>query len=57
MEVEVEESEMVMPLEMAVWTGQMVWMALSGWITSCLIVADEIAVSLRTGDIGAFHVG
>ncbi|CAM9002718.1 unnamed protein product [Rhodiola kirilowii] len=48
---------MVMPLEMAVWTGKMVWMALSGWVTSCLIVADEIAVSLRNGDIGAFHVG
>ncbi|XP_059652618.1 uncharacterized protein LOC132299789 [Cornus florida] len=36
---------------------KMVWVALTGWVTSCLTVAYEIAGSLRTGEIGPFHVG
>ncbi|KAL7604176.1 hypothetical protein Lser_V15G20715 [Lactuca serriola] len=28
-----------------------------GWVISCLTVADEIVGSLRTGNIGPFHVG
>jgi hypothetical protein len=34
-----------------------VWVALIGCVSSCLTVADELASSLRTGDIGPFHVG
>ncbi|XP_024186648.1 uncharacterized protein LOC121048854 isoform X4 [Rosa chinensis] len=30
---------------------------LTGWVSSCLTVADELATSLRTGDIGPFNVG
>ncbi|PON31589.1 hypothetical protein PanWU01x14_368750 [Parasponia andersonii] len=47
---------MAMPWEMTLWMAKMVWIALSGWVSSCLIVADEIASSFRTGDIGPFHV-
>ncbi|XP_047943534.1 uncharacterized protein LOC125190306 [Salvia hispanica] len=39
------------------WMARMVWFALSGWVVSCLTVADELAGSLRSGDIGPFHVG
>ncbi|XP_062112018.1 uncharacterized protein LOC133823350 [Humulus lupulus] len=48
---------MGMPWGMTLWMAKMVWIALSGWVSSCLIVADEIATSFRTGDIGPFHVG
>uniref|UniRef100_A0A803MM31 Uncharacterized protein n=1 Tax=Chenopodium quinoa TaxID=63459 RepID=A0A803MM31_CHEQI len=46
---------MAMPWSMTLWISKMVWLALAGWISSCLIVADEVASSIRTGDIGAFH--
>ncbi|KAF5766808.1 hypothetical protein HanPI659440_Chr06g0236831 [Helianthus annuus] len=36
--------------------GDMVWMAISDWVISCLTVTDEIAGSILTGDIGPFHV-
>ncbi|KAG6413681.1 hypothetical protein SASPL_126395 [Salvia splendens] len=39
------------------WMARMVWFAWSGWVISCLTVADELAGSLRSGDIGPFHVG
>ncbi|XP_020235992.1 uncharacterized protein LOC109815641 [Cajanus cajan] len=48
---------MAMALEAALWIAKMAWMALSGWISSCLTVADEFASSLRSGEIGPFHVG
>lgn len=48
---------MAMALNAAFYIAKMTWIALSGWITSCLIVADEFASSLRSGDIGPFHVG
>ncbi|KAG6743713.1 hypothetical protein POTOM_052414 [Populus tomentosa] len=47
---------MAMPWGMAVWMANMVWVALIGWVSSCLTVADELASSLRTGDIGPFHI-
>ncbi|RYR51930.1 hypothetical protein Ahy_A06g026874 [Arachis hypogaea] len=47
---------MAMAVEVAMWIAKMVWIALSGWISSCLTVADEVASSLRSGDIGPFHV-
>ena len=48
---------MAFPWSMALWMANMVWVALIGWVSSCLTVADELASSLRTGDIGHFHVG
>jgi len=48
---------MAMALDAALWFIKMTWIALSGWISSCLTVADEFASSLRSGDIGPFHVG
>ncbi|XP_022158544.1 uncharacterized protein LOC111025007 [Momordica charantia] len=48
---------MAMPWHMAFWMAEMVWIALSGWISSCLAFADEVAGSIRTGDIGPFHIG
>jgi hypothetical protein len=48
---------MAMPWGMALWMANMVWVTLIGWVSSCLTVADELASSLRTGDIGPFHVG
>ncbi|KAM7271081.1 hypothetical protein ACFE04_030295 [Oxalis oulophora] len=48
---------MALPLEMTIWTAKTVWLALIGWVSSCLTIADEIANSIRSGDIGPFHVG
>ncbi|KAE9590674.1 hypothetical protein Lalb_Chr20g0110161 [Lupinus albus] len=49
---------MAMALNMVFCIAKMVFVALSGWISSCLTVADELASSLRSGDIiGPFHVG
>ncbi|XP_057489606.1 uncharacterized protein LOC130775511 [Actinidia eriantha] len=48
---------MAVPCGMTLWVAKMVWVALSGWLASCLTVADGIALSLRSGDIGPFHVG
>lgn len=48
--------KMAVPWSMTLWMARMIWMALGSWVVSCLGVADEIAGSLRTGDIGPFHV-
>ncbi|KAF9679558.1 hypothetical protein SADUNF_Sadunf06G0027300 [Salix dunnii] len=56
-EGERERGEMAMPWSMAIWIANMVWVGLIGLVSTCLIVADELASSLRTGDIGPFHVG
>uniref|UniRef100_A0A6N2K0E7 Uncharacterized protein n=1 Tax=Salix viminalis TaxID=40686 RepID=A0A6N2K0E7_SALVM len=48
---------MAMPWSMAIWIANMVWVGLIGLVSTCLIVADELASSLRTGDIGPFHHG
>ncbi|XP_013634821.1 uncharacterized protein LOC106391651 [Brassica napus] len=48
---------MAMPLEVAVQLTKTVWFALSGWIFTCLYIADEITSSLRNRDIGHVHVG
>ncbi|KAI5427259.1 hypothetical protein KIW84_032606 [Lathyrus oleraceus] len=47
---------MAMALNAAIYIAKMTWLALAGWITSCLTVADEFASSLRSGDIGPFQV-
>ncbi|KAL9361364.1 hypothetical protein Peur_044149 [Populus x canadensis] len=46
---------MAMPWSMAIWIANMVWVGLIGLVSTCLTVADELASSLRTGDIGPFH--
>ncbi|XP_058211353.1 uncharacterized protein LOC131323529 [Rhododendron vialii] len=48
---------MAVLLGMTLFVARMVLVALIGWVTSCLSVADEIAISLRSGGIGPFHVG
>lgn len=48
---------MAVPLDQALWMAKMVWMALIGWVSSCLTIADEVASALRSGDIGPYHVG
>lgn len=48
-----------MPWELAMYIMIMVWDALDGWISSCVLVADEIATVLRTGNpaiAAALHV-
>ncbi|KFK36983.1 hypothetical protein AALP_AA4G197300 [Arabis alpina] len=47
---------MAMPLEVAMHLTKIVWFALSGWIITCLTIADEIAGSLRNREMGPFHV-
>ncbi|KAJ0621834.1 hypothetical protein HanIR_Chr01g0013181 [Helianthus annuus] len=44
---------MAVPWSVSLWMANMVWLAISGWVISCLTVADEIAGSIRTGDIGS----
>ncbi|KAM7261707.1 hypothetical protein ACFE04_020784 [Oxalis oulophora] len=41
---------MTLPLEVTIWTTKMVWLALIGWVFSCLTIADEVANSIRSGD-------
>ncbi|KAG9139687.1 hypothetical protein Leryth_024727 [Lithospermum erythrorhizon] len=41
----------------SLWMAKMVFLSVSSCVFSCFSVADEIAASLRTGDIGPFHVG
>ncbi|XP_020099835.1 uncharacterized protein LOC109718187 isoform X1 [Ananas comosus] len=52
-----EQEEMAMPWGLAVYIMNMVWVALDGWISSCVMVADEIAHALRTGDVSSFPIG
>ncbi|CAL9236450.1 unnamed protein product [Arabidopsis halleri] len=47
---------MAMPLEMAMLLTNTVWFALSGWILTCLSIADEIAGSLRNREVVPLHV-
>ncbi|MFS7996723.1 hypothetical protein Hanom_Chr12g01133151 [Helianthus anomalus] len=47
---------MAVSWSVSLWMENMVWLAIRGWVISCLTVADEIAGSIRTGDIGLFHV-
>ncbi|KAK4404789.1 hypothetical protein Sango_0847500 [Sesamum angolense] len=47
---------MAVPWSMTLYVARMIWMALGGWVVSCLNVADEIAGSLRTGGFEPLHV-
>lgn len=54
---EISEFGMAMRWSLAIYFMGMVWMALNGWVSACLIVADEIARSFRAGDVGPLHLG
>ncbi|WOH06382.1 hypothetical protein DCAR_0625808 [Daucus carota subsp. sativus] len=42
---------------LTLWLGKMTWVSLSTWIISCLTVANQIAISIRSGEIGPFNIG
>lgn len=46
-EAERERLEMAMQWGVTVWMAKMVWIALKGWVTSCFLVADELATAFR----------
>ncbi|KAF8716243.1 hypothetical protein HU200_019123 [Digitaria exilis] len=48
---------MTMPWGVAVCIVDMVWVVLAGWVSTCLVVANEIARAMRNGEIGPFVVG
>nr|CAB3464494.1 unnamed protein product [Digitaria exilis] len=45
---------MTMPWGVAVCIVDMVWVVLAGWVSTCLVVANEIARAMRNGEIGPF---
>ncbi|XP_074586213.1 uncharacterized protein LOC141841916 [Curcuma longa] len=48
---------MAMPWSLAIYVMGMVWVVLHGWVSTCLMIADEIAHGLRSGEIGTLPVG
>lgn len=38
---------------MIIWVAMRVWEALSGWLSTCFLLADEIALSMETQE---YHV-
>ncbi|XP_047066549.1 uncharacterized protein LOC124674549 [Lolium rigidum] len=48
---------MAMPWGLAAHIVDMVWALLAGWVSTCLVVANEIARAMRGGEIGPFIVG
>ena len=48
---------MTMPWELVAYRVDMVWAVLAGWVSACLLVANEIARGMRAGEIGPFVVG
>ena len=48
---------MTMPWRVAVCIVDMVWAVLAGWVSTCLLVANEVACAMRNGEIGPFVVG
>ncbi|KAF7088692.1 hypothetical protein CFC21_091773 [Triticum aestivum] len=48
---------MAMPRGLAAYMVDMVWAVLAGWVSACLLVANEIARGMRAGEIGPFVVG
>ncbi|RLM99593.1 hypothetical protein C2845_PM06G01770 [Panicum miliaceum] len=48
---------MTMPWGVAVCIVDMVWAVLAGWVSTCLVVANEVARAMRNGEIGPFVVG
>ncbi|KAM0947834.1 hypothetical protein DsansV1_C07g0071801 [Dioscorea sansibarensis] len=54
---EICEFGMAMQWNLALYFMRMVWMVLNGWVSACLIVADEIARAFRAGDVGPLPLG
>ncbi|XP_042450857.1 uncharacterized protein LOC122035822 [Zingiber officinale] len=48
---------MALPWSLAIYVMHVVWAVLNGWVSTCLMIADEIARGLRSGDIGPLPVG
>ncbi|KAM3405663.1 hypothetical protein ACQJBY_008271 [Aegilops geniculata] len=48
---------MTMPWGLAAYMVDMLCAALAGWVSACLLVANEIARGMRAGEIGPFIVG
>ncbi|KAF7045485.1 hypothetical protein CFC21_054587 [Triticum aestivum] len=48
---------MTMPWGLVAYMVDMVWAVLAGWVSACLLVANELARGMRTGEIGPFVVG
>ncbi|XP_037455361.1 uncharacterized protein LOC119325738 isoform X2 [Triticum dicoccoides] len=51
------EERMGMPRGLSAYMVDMVWAVLAGWVSACLLVANEIARGMRAGEIGPFVVG
>lgn len=48
---------MTIPWGLAAYIVDMVWVVLAGWVSTCLVIANEIARAMRSGEIGPFIVG
>jgi hypothetical protein len=48
---------MTMPWGLAACIVDMVWAVLAGWVSTCLVIANEVARGMRSGEIGPFFVG
>ena len=48
---------MTMSWGLAAHIVDMVWMVLAGWVSTCLVIAGEIARGMRNGEISPFVVG
>ncbi|ONM58925.1 hypothetical protein ZEAMMB73_Zm00001d021874 [Zea mays] len=46
---------MTMPWGLAACIVDMVWAVLAGWVSTCLVIANEVARGMRSGEIGAVH--
>ncbi|KAM3295560.1 hypothetical protein ACQJBY_038063 [Aegilops geniculata] len=51
------KERMAMPRGLTAYMVDMVWAVLAGWVSACLLVANEIARGMRAGEIGPFVVG
>lgn len=49
------EREMAMPIDLALYIVNMVWIGLYEWISNCVITADQIACALRDGSSSPFN--
>jgi hypothetical protein len=46
---------MAMPIDLAMYIVNMVWVGLFGWISSCVTTADQIACALHDLNSGPFN--
>lgn len=55
--VSICQTKMAMRWSLVIYFMSVVWAVLNGWVSACLMVADEIARGLRAGDIGPLPIG